>query len=46
MHDETKHIWGRGDMRTGFGGKNFFGIDERIILKWTFKKEGGGHGLV
>jgi hypothetical protein len=38
IHGEMQHIWGSGEMCTGFGGNNFLGVDRRIILKWTFKK--------
>jgi hypothetical protein len=44
------HVWGRGEMHMDFWGRNLrgrdelkgLGIDRRIILKWIFKKLGGG----
>jgi len=37
-----QHIWGRGEVHTGswWGDR---GIDDEMILKWIFKKWGGGH---
>jgi len=36
------HIWGRGEVHTGchWGDPS---IDGEMILKWIFKKWGGGH---
>jgi len=46
-----QHIWGRGEVCTGFWWGNLrernhfedLGLDRRIILKWIFKKWNGGY---
>ena len=47
------HVWGRGEVYTGFWCGNLSeidhledpGVDGRIILRWMFKKWDPGHGL-
>jgi hypothetical protein len=48
-----QHVWGRGEVHTGFWWGNLrerdhledLGIDERIILKSILKEAGWRHGL-
>jgi len=45
-----QYVWGRGEVRTGFWWGNLRdrdhlknpGIDGRMILRWIFRKWGGG----
>jgi hypothetical protein len=47
------HIWGRGELHTGFWSGNLkqkdhlkdVVIERRIIFEWIFKQYDGGHGL-
>jgi hypothetical protein len=50
-----QHVWGRGEVHTGFSWKNVRirdhwedpGLDGRIILKWILKKfDGAWSGLI
>jgi len=49
----VRHVWGRGEMHTGFWWGNLEEKDHledqsigwTVILKWIFKEWEGGHGL-